>query len=511
MLGIYIGDTNKYNRALACDLLGNCSSIPSPILLALLSKEASTPTLVDDDKELRLPWSFCGSCIIALEDEFEMVRLAAIRALAKLSRDRKFAEKAFDFFVDSFQDESAVVRIASFTELSVVLDTHAMVVPLGHFESILSHLDDTEAEARSSVRRLVAVSRICDEESLVKLFRCVSFALSKYSTEAEEYFRELAAFGKLNSTLIGESLVRIMKTSKFYIIPEPKIEDITYTVRLVAVLAALWARQELDSGIPAFVYRHYHYLKAKYPKVFVSFIGHTLRQNFYSTLKDFNRKTSSLEELQFRIIDRINGCLRAFVKGQTCIEPLMVLQTNIEYNAAGFTPGFQQLLLKVIDAINSRSPVEQVLIEFEKISEQVTEAIQQIDAYLKDPTKICPILPISSDIIQLRAILQPLVFSKENPMKSRGRLPIHINLKGNLSCPTNKSLQTLVSIPDVEPLLFPLHLDDQTFASNFKIPAALLATLEAPAVYRIDLQIVAGEVMRPLGPPIHLYLERINP
>lgn len=493
ILGTSIADTQPCNRAYACELLGTLIS-STPILCNLLSKEPPTDAVNIGGREVSLPWSFCGAFIIALEDEFEVVRLSVVEAIKQLGlKSDVFSKKAVDFLVDAFQDETTSVRIAAFNALTSIIAEHSIIISLSHIESILSHLDDTEIDSRRAVRALLAQVKFDTEEKLLKMLRCVPLALHKYHREEGEFFHCLFTVGKRNAELVATCCGRLVKADKFFLIHEPKIEDQTYTVRLAVVIGALFVNPVFMDAIPSFVFRHYHYLRAKYPDSVPEFYGQALHGSFYkeSMVHIPPINADKLQSELCQSIERVLQCKDCFSN-----EQIDILLDNIEYNEVEFTDGFQQLLLSLIR--HRDISIRELLLKFEKGSEE------SMSALLATPPRIV----IDTLVVPLQAKLNPWPFTADNPYVSTGICPLFKAITGIINHTPSKDIVLDITLGDHDTLQVPMFTNKSTgdISCMVKIPTADLSV----SLHRVTFQVLAidGDVSCSISEPYQVYINR---
>ncbi|PJF18256.1 hypothetical protein PSACC_01910 [Paramicrosporidium saccamoebae] len=491
VLGTIIGDTQAPIRAMACNFLGNIES-NEQILCQLLSKEAPGSINVDGH-DVALPWSYCGSFVVALEDEFEMVRLAAISAIRKLAlKSKNFSTRAVEFLVDSFQDESATVRVASFLALADIVGSHSVTLSLSPVESILSHLDDTEAESRRAVRVLISSLILEDEETLIKILRCLPLALAKFPEEEHEYYVSLFALGKRNPSLVNSSCGRLLKTEKFYLIQEPKIEDATYTVRLAVIVAALHVQPQFHPAVPNFVFRHYHFLKIKYGIAVPNFYNHELYDQFYQSKITKSTQAGTLEERRQSLLSRIACMLRQ--PSNVTDRQRDTLIANIKYNEVGFREGFQAFLFTMVQNRGSND----VLLGFENVSVDLQDFVLG-----NGP------LVVDESIQRLSVNIYPISYTMERPYKCSGKCPMHLVIKGKLSTTTTKTIAAQVNFSNGQSQRFPAEITkDNVIVSLLKIPAATIASLDSgPHQIALTILSIDENCAFPLGLSASLYID----
>lgn len=441
-----------------------------------------TPLLDKDSSDVDLPWSYCGNFIIALEDEFRIVRLAAVQAMCVFSlASLRFANCALSFFVDSFQDENNKVQVASFAALKEIYQRHQLVVPASHLEAILSHLDDNEPETRKVVCDLLAVVGVHDLEGLLRLVRCVPLALNKYPQEGPIFVRMLLAFGNRNSQLVSQAAPRLLKIDKFFLNPEPKIEDAGYLVRLVVILAALGVLPEMEHALPDYVFRHYHYLRAKYPKEMPNYWGCRFHSRLFATPASSVVVTIG-KETWSSIFERLRRIINLQRQGAQYKDALECLKLNLLFQEEKdlLTRTWCRFLLRIVDGIQD-SPdfqVHSLLLAFEGPEASfLNNLLLYFQGDLSHP-------PPRVETITLRELSVTFdAFShgtEKSPLKSMRLAPLLFPIKGRLNYRTLCHLGLSVAIPgQKEEYWEEMVVNSELMVScNLKLFPKLLAHLE---------------------------------
>lgn len=424
-LGCCINDPSKFVRALCCELLGKISISDETMAKALLSKEPKSD----------LPWSFCGSFIIALEDEFEMVRFSVVQAINQIaSRSQAFAEISTDFLVDSIQDESLKVKNRAFNVLVRIYENHSIFAKLPHLEGILAHLDDTAQGSRIEARKLLSSINLSGEDLLIKITKCLPIAIGRYHEEVEQYMNCLANLGKRNAKLVGLSMGRLLKVEKFFLLPEPKIEDITYQVRLMIIFSALLALPNIVTQVPAsFVFKHYRYMKARY-QCTPDFRGHQLHEFFFYCKPPRSIIISKIEKE--RLLGKIGDVIHKTDLTET---ELLALRLRVKYNVAQLSSSFVSFLLRLIEQLKRREKLDNVFLEFENIDPILADYLSRKDFR---PIPYCPnILRVTGTINLLNTA----------PLRTLGRLPLILKISGHLNLKPRNAVFLLVTCPEFAP------------------------------------------------------------
>lgn len=270
-----VNDIDIENRILATRLLGDLHTGSLETLKLAIDKQSG--------KEEE--WCPAGAFVIALEDQFKAVRTAAIESICRLSiASAAFAGASKHLIIDAFNDEDEEVRLLTVQGLLKICQRHNLTFELDHLESALCLLDDGQAALRQAVRHVLTWFDIPDGESLLKTLRCLNVALIKYPGEVLEASRCVASLGKKHSELVRNCLVQLLKLDKFFMIPEPKIEDVYYQLKAVLIYNAVGEDAELAADLPEFMLRHHCYFRLKFRDLVPTIRSSPASSSFYRNI-----------------------------------------------------------------------------------------------------------------------------------------------------------------------------------------------------------------------------------
>lgn len=316
-----VNDIDRRNRVLACDGLGKLALVEEEVLLRAFDKAGPRES----------DWCAAGAFIIALEDQYALIRSTIIRSIFKISLvNRRFADAATDFIIDTFNDESDGVRLVAIRTLYGICLVHRVSMGLGHLESTLCLLDDANEEIRVAVRQLLQVAHLGDDtgadgvECLLRTLRCLHVAWVKFPREQAEIVETIAKIGQSHPDLVLSSLKALLPFDRFYLIPEPRLDDLFYNAKAVVVLNALAVQPDMASFLPPFLFKQFPFFRAKFGKAVPSFRGDELQGMFYKISVDTAglAKEVSLAELysQFNKTSQGGIDVERFAKKMKVIE-----------------------------------------------------------------------------------------------------------------------------------------------------------------------------------------------
>lgn len=252
-----VNDLSIPNRILACEMLGSFAHLDLGLLNLSLDKQSKK----EGD------WCASGAFVIALEDQFMAVRSAAIGSLLRISLARpEFAANAKALIIDAFNDEAHEVRQLAIEALHDICAKHPLDFDITHLESVLCLLDDGTGSLRHVSRRLLQVFRFPDTECLLRTVRCLHSAAKKYGGDLEEVCECLAAIGRNQAALVAACLPPMLKLDRFYVMPEPRVDDLYYGLKMILLYNAAMLVPELATEFPSFAYKHYTYFQLRFPQ-----------------------------------------------------------------------------------------------------------------------------------------------------------------------------------------------------------------------------------------------------
>jgi hypothetical protein len=279
---ICICDVDEIIRMESFNLITGLQRIDALLIAQAISK-SRLDELVDSVSD-----SFCGLFVHGMEDEFECVRLACMRAIFAhtLATHQSVIEKAVDPVIDAFNDDSSAVRLSALKTLTSICIIHRVRLDLEQIELSLHLLVDPDPDIREAVRNLLAIVIFTDVECVRLAFKGFARSLAKFQDELAALVMCSGKIGRNHSRLICELIPSLLRLEKFYLPTEPRVEDQNYLVVLSAILNALFADPNLAEYLPTFISKQYHYVHASFPSAIPSFSGHKLHLDFFVTPPD---------------------------------------------------------------------------------------------------------------------------------------------------------------------------------------------------------------------------------
>ncbi|KAJ3351695.1 hypothetical protein HDU83_008722 [Entophlyctis luteolus] len=171
----------------------------------------------------------CGVFVHGCEDEFEVVRIAAIDALCELSlQSQPFATSAFDFLVDMFNDEMQRVRLTAIRNLKRIALRFQLTLNENQLHTVLLALDDLDPNMRLAGYELLGVKAFVSDE--------------------------------LKD--------RLLNLDKRYLPKEVDLDNVKHITYLILIFNAGFTDPTILQNMPQYTFKQVYFLNAKYPQCF---------------------------------------------------------------------------------------------------------------------------------------------------------------------------------------------------------------------------------------------------
>ncbi|CAG8544290.1 13556_t:CDS:10 [Funneliformis caledonium] len=268
-------------RSKACNIMGRYKLVEDPILLSTLSQQVIShgkprkpmfkksryiPTPEGDidveSAEVRLLKSSAnGAFIHGLEDSFQDVRNAAIDSICELSmHNQKFSKRAVEFLVDMFQDEIDFVRLNSIISLRKIGTLQPIELDSELLQITLSVLNDADPIVRESAHGMLGVVRITSPELIPSFIKDLMASMSRYPEDQLSIYQCFRDFEKF--------IPKFFKMESSYISKEINQNAPEHIGNLILAFNASVSNPKILSILPKYAFRHYEYLRDKFPNCF---------------------------------------------------------------------------------------------------------------------------------------------------------------------------------------------------------------------------------------------------
>ncbi|KAG0046380.1 Integrator complex subunit 4 [Gryganskiella cystojenkinii] len=247
-----VNDSSMIVRAKACSYLGRFKSVSYKFLSQTFSKQIMARLKVDvapknlaagpaqkqaqrakliatpeGDQDVTaqqvrlLDSGACGAFVHGLEDEYQDVRNSAI---------------TLDYMVDMFMDEIDYVRLNALTSLCKIGNKAPLVLDTEQLQIALGVLEDADRD------------RFPDDQ--LSIYQCIR------------------AVGRQHGAFIESLVPEMLKLDQSYLPSEENVEDMLYGGHLVLIFNAALPNPSILRILPKYAFRHYTYLRDKYPGCF---------------------------------------------------------------------------------------------------------------------------------------------------------------------------------------------------------------------------------------------------
>ena len=237
----------------------------------LLLKQAFAKGRIDDLADL-VPDSACGLFVHGMEDEYERVRVACMRAMdAHLPRD-VLNPLIIDPLIDGFNDDSSTIRLQSVKLLTKIAKQYSIALEEENAEALASLLVDDERVVRTSVHELIAIVRLGSVACLNAIFRWFTRTVLFYPKEHGDLVRLAYNLGITHPLFVCEMIPTWLRLEKYYKPPELRVEDANYLLVLSCIFGAYSVNPNMVGDcLPSHITsKHYWYIRGLYPDVIPS-------------------------------------------------------------------------------------------------------------------------------------------------------------------------------------------------------------------------------------------------
>lgn len=249
------------------------------------------------EKDALLYSGAVGTFVLALEDQYRSVRMAIIESICELNKESElFSRKSVDYLIEMFNDEIDSVRIHAIDSVSKI-SASSLRFDEEQLQIVLAILEDSNSEIRTSVRNLLRVIVLSNARCLQAAIRALLINnLRKYRSDIDQIYTCLRDLAKNHSKLTEFLIEELLRLERYIMPTEYKVDDEYYTGLCVAIFSASEENSRIPNHLPKYMYKHYAYLRSKYPNLFPTLTIKTLNMNSNSMTYTFSENDLSLEK-----------------------------------------------------------------------------------------------------------------------------------------------------------------------------------------------------------------------
>ncbi|KAG2393110.1 hypothetical protein C9374_009687 [Naegleria lovaniensis] len=249
------------------------------------------------EKDALLYSGAVGTFVLALEDQYRSVRMAIIESICELNKQSElFSRKSVDYLIEMFNDEIDSVRIHAIDSVSKI-SASSLRFDEEQLQIVLAILEDSNSEIRASVRNLLRVIVLSNARCLQSAIRALLINnLRKYRSDIDQIYTCLRDLAKNHSKLTEFLIEELLRLERYIMPTEYKVDDEYYTGLCIAIFSASEENSRIPNHLPKYMYKHYAYLRSKYPNLFPNLTIKTLNMNSNSMAYTFSDHDLSLEK-----------------------------------------------------------------------------------------------------------------------------------------------------------------------------------------------------------------------
>uniref|UniRef100_A0A7S1PHF7 Integrator complex subunit 4/Protein SIEL C-terminal Ig-like domain-containing protein n=1 Tax=Percolomonas cosmopolitus TaxID=63605 RepID=A0A7S1PHF7_9EUKA len=175
-----------------------------------------------------------GAFVLALEDEYQVVRMAAISSICQLSfTTEQFSKLSIDFVLEMFNDDIDSVRVFAIQTLSKIGTFIRFNEEQLHIA--LTLLEDASIEIRQSVREFISLVRLASATCLQAAFYALSACLKRNPQDEHAIFVSLKCLGQNHPHLTSLVVEDLLQLDRVILKPRKHVEDPYYVAAMILV------------------------------------------------------------------------------------------------------------------------------------------------------------------------------------------------------------------------------------------------------------------------------------
>lgn len=157
----------------------------------------------ENNLSYHINWSSRGALVHGLEDEFEAVRSATIKAIfSHTLTSSLFATKAIDMIIDTFNDDVESVRLLAVRTLHALCLVHKVKLEGDKLDATLSLIDDSMDELREATRSLLQKVEIKNVNDILSILSSLHRSLQKYPQDIDDVMITVSKIAQYNSSIV---------------------------------------------------------------------------------------------------------------------------------------------------------------------------------------------------------------------------------------------------------------------------------------------------------------------
>ncbi|TPX48245.1 hypothetical protein SeMB42_g00699 [Synchytrium endobioticum] len=279
-------DSEEHIRAKAMNYIGTFRHVREAFILQTLSKQSITsfkrpaPQVqvmvrvgkdVDyiDNNERLIEISACGAFIHGLEDQYPIVRNAAIDAMCELScqasNSARFAEGVVTFLIDMFNDEDETVRQNAVSSLFKLSHEKKVILNLKELESLKLILQDAQPSVRQSALDMLGNVVVDTVQTFTKLHMLMVNHIGQRALDRDFVYRCLKKLGQSHPIFVRALLNTMFALDDRYIAQEKFMDEPSHVGNVILTYNAMSVAQSLSLDLPSYILRHYPYYRDSFP------------------------------------------------------------------------------------------------------------------------------------------------------------------------------------------------------------------------------------------------------
>ncbi|KAK3805186.1 MAG: armadillo-type protein [Benniella sp.] len=185
----------------------------------------------------------CGAFVHGLEGEYQNVRNAVIYSICELClQNPEFSVLALDYMVDMFMDEIDYERLNA-TSLYKIGSKSPITFDTEQLQITLGVLEDADRDVRESTHRMLGVITMATADGMTSFLTSIESNVKRFPEDQLSIYQCIRAVARRHGAFVDGG-------------------------HLILIFNAAISNPRILSMLPKYTYKHYTYLRDKYPNCF---------------------------------------------------------------------------------------------------------------------------------------------------------------------------------------------------------------------------------------------------
>ncbi|KAK3805204.1 MAG: hypothetical protein J3Q66DRAFT_129796 [Benniella sp.] len=179
----------------------------------------------------------------------------------------EFSVLALDYMVDMFMDEIDYERLNA-TSLYKIGSKSPITFDTEQLQITLGVLEDADRDVRESTHRMLGVITMATADGMTSFLTSIESNVKRFPEDQLSIYQCIRAVARRHGAFVESIVPEILNLNKMYLPIEENVESMLYGGHLILIFNAAISNPRILSMLPKYTYKHYTYLRDKYPNCF---------------------------------------------------------------------------------------------------------------------------------------------------------------------------------------------------------------------------------------------------